>query len=151
MAGLSFREWTDTLGHVLHGYGLFPTRLARARLLELEAVADLLFHSERQLNRARIQHLCEALTLAQLHSLCRQNVLEVQQLLQKAALSGQARPAWGMDRVHAAVADWEWHALPLMDGPLRLADLCCLQTRLERLATAIHVFARVEGADEATA
>ena len=123
--------------------GLGATRLRQDEAAELESLADLLQHFWMQLNRARIQYLCQALPGERLEGLWRDRIREIQALIERVGLLTQDHAVEGLERVRGAVEDWEQQVLRFIQGPARMADYCILQNRLETMARAIDLCVRM--------
>ena len=120
-----------------------PTRLRMDEAAELESLADLLQHFWMQLNRARIQFLCQTLSGEALHALWSERIREIQALLQRVGALTQDHAVDGLERVRMAVQDWEEQVARFEQGPLKVADYCILQNRLESLARAMDLCVRM--------
>jgi hypothetical protein len=123
--------------------GFSPTRMQQDEVAELESLADLLQHFWMQLNRARIQYLCQALPGERLEGLWRDRIREIQALIERVGLLTQDHAVEGLERVRGAVEDWEQQVLRFIQGPARMADYCILQNRLETMARAIDLCVRM--------
>ena len=86
MATLFLRNWIDRLDRLLTDCGVTNPRSRVDHSMVMEEIADLLHHTERQLNRARVQHLCEVISSTQLEALWQQKLQEVRLLLQRAPI-----------------------------------------------------------------
>jgi hypothetical protein len=120
-----------------------PSRLQLDEAAELESLADLLQHFWMQLNRARIQYLCQALPGEALQALWSERIHEIQTLMERVAVLTQDHAVDGLERVRAAVEDWEQQVRRFVQGPVKIADYCILQNRLETLARAIDLCVRM--------
>lgn len=124
-----------------------PSRLGLDEAAELESLADLLQHFWMQLNRARIQHLCQTLSAEALQALWSDRIREIQALLQRVGLLTRDHAVDGLERVRAAVEDWEEQVARFQQSPqpgaFRVADYCILQNRLETLARAMDLCVRM--------
>ncbi|NML16893.1 hypothetical protein [Azohydromonas caseinilytica] len=120
-----------------------PARLRQDEASELESLADLLQHFWTQLNRARIQHLCQALSEGSLQALWRDRIREIQALIERVGVLTQDRAVEGLERVRGAVEDWEQQVRRFVAGPVKMADYCILQNRLETMARAIDLCVRM--------
>jgi hypothetical protein len=120
-----------------------PSRLQLDEAAELESLADLLQHFWMQLNRARIQHLCQALPAGSLEALWRDRIREIQALIERVGVLTQDHAVDGLERVRAAVEDWEQQVCRFMSSPARMADYCILQNRLESMARALDLCVRM--------
>jgi hypothetical protein len=122
---------------------LSPSRLGLDEAAELETLADLLQHFWMQLNRARIQHLCQTLPAASLEALWRDRIREIQALIERVGVLTQDHAVDGLERVRAAVEDWEQQLHRFAGAPARMVDYCILQNRLEGMARAIDLCVRM--------
>lgn len=120
-----------------------PTRMRQEEAAELESLADLLQHFWMQLNRARIQYLCQALPGERLEGLWRDRIREIQALIERVGLLTQDHAVEGLERVRGAVEDWEQQVRRFLDGPAKMTDYCILQNRLETMARAIDLCVRM--------
>lgn len=121
----------------------FAARMRPEEAAQLESLADLLQHFWMQLNRARIQHLCQALAAESLEALWRDRIREIQALIERAGVLGPDQAVEGLERARNAVADWEQQVHRFFAGPVKMADYCILQNRLESMARAIDLCARM--------
>lgn len=144
MATLFRRNWIDSLNRVLTDWGLInpPPRVGHS--IAMEEIADLLHHAERQLNRARVQHLCEVISFTQLESLWQQKLQEVRLLLQRAPMEPRLLSSWPQKRVAQAVENWELLVNAVSKRSLQVMDLCKLQGALEQVADAFFICARAQ-------
>lgn len=120
-----------------------PTRLRLDEAAELESLADLLQHFWMQLNRARIQFLCQTLSAEALQALWSERIREIQALLQRVGVLTRDHAVDGLERVRVAVQDWEEQVARFEQGPFKVADYCILQNRLETLARAMDLCVRM--------
>ncbi|MDZ5460999.1 hypothetical protein [Azohydromonas lata] len=120
-----------------------PTRLRLDEAAELESLADLLQHFWMQLNRARIQFLCQTLSAEALQALWSERIREIQALLQRVGVLTRDHAVDGLERVRVAVQDWEEQVARFEQGPFKMADYCILQNRLETLARAMDLCVRM--------
>lgn len=144
MAALFRSNWIESLNRLLIAWGLtdLPPRVDHS--IAMEEIADLLHHTERQLNRARVQHLCEVISFTQLEALWQQKLQEVRLLLQKAPMEPRPLSSWPRKRVTQAVEDWELLVQAISRRSLQVMDLCNLQGALEQVADAFFICARAE-------
>jgi hypothetical protein len=118
-------------------------RMRRDEAAQLESLADLLQHFWLQLNRARIQHLCQALSAEHLQALWSDRIREIQALIERAGVLGPEPGVEGLERARHAVEDWEQQVGRFRAGPARMTDYCILQNRLESMARAIDLCVRM--------
>lgn len=145
MASLFFRGWSAAISEALHRLGFVaPAESRRAQAAELEGLADLLHHCERQMNQARIQYLCEVLSGEQLESFCRHKIDEVQHLLQLSCVRADCGRIWAMERVEKAIRNWHGRVQALLHRPLKLSDVSELQDGLEEMTAAVYICAKLE-------
>lgn len=144
MATLFRRNWMDSLNCLLTDWGLINPRPRIDHSIAMEEIADLLHHTERQLNRARVQHLCEDISFTQLEALWQQKLQEVRLLLQKVPMEPRLLSSWPQKRVTQAVENWEGLVQAISKRSLQLMDLCNLQGALEQVADAFFICARAE-------
>jgi hypothetical protein len=121
----------------------FAARLRQEEAAELESLADLLQHFWMQLNRARIQHLCQALSAEHLESLWRDRIREIQALIDRVGVLGPEQAVEGLERARGAVQDWQQQVHRFCAGPVKMTDYCILQNRLESMARAIDLCVRM--------
>lgn len=144
MSGLRFRPRARYRPPAQSLFGAFSmSRLGLQEAAELETLADLMQHFWTQLNRARIQHLCQALPETSLQALWRDRIREIQALIERVGLLTQDHAVDGLERVRSAVEDWEQQVRRCFDGPARMTDYCILQNRLETMARAIDLCVRM--------
>lgn len=141
MARLFYRA---RISRLLGDWGLIKPRSRIDRSIEMEQISDLLHHTERQLNRARVQHLCEIISLRQLESLWQHKVQEVGQLLHKAPIEASSLSTWSRQRVTHAIGNWEQMVHAISQRSLQVMDFCNLQGALEEVAKAFFICARVK-------
>lgn len=133
-----------SLGEILFGPAApAPSQLRLDEAEELETTVELLHHFWQQLNRARIQCLCETLPAAQLEGLWRDSIRKVQALIERVALLMQDHAVDGLERVQHAVDEWQAQVQRVTGAPRGMADYCALQNRLEALARAIDLCVRM--------
>jgi hypothetical protein len=144
MATLEPNTLTDTFKQLLGDWGFFPSPATVQHSIEMEKLADLLHQTERQLNRARIQHLCEAISLRQLQALWQQKIPEVQQLVQKVPLEPGMLDSWSRRKIAQAMESWESVVAATSERSLQVLDFCSLQGALEEISNALFICARVE-------
>ena len=135
---------TDTFKQLLGDWGFLTSPATVEHSIEMEKLADLLHQAERQLNRARIQHLCEAISLRQLQALWQQKIPEVQQLLQTLRLEPGMLDSWSRRKITQAIEGWESVMAATSERSLQLLDFCSLQGALEEISNALFICARVE-------
>ena len=128
---------------LLGAFAAGPARLRQDEASELESLADLLQHFWTQLNRARIQHLCQALSEGHLQALWSDRIREIQALIERVGVLTQDRAVEGLERVRGAVEDWEQQVRRFVAGPVKMADYCILQNRLETMARALDLCVRM--------
>jgi hypothetical protein len=144
MATLFHSNWIDSLDRFLTEWGLIKPRPRVDHSIAMEEIADLLHHTERQLNRARVQHLCEDISFTQLEALWQQKLQEVRLLLQKVPMEPRLLSSWPQKRVTQAVENWERLVQAISKRSLQVMDLCNLQGALEQVADAFFICARAE-------
>lgn len=144
MATFEPKTWSAAFKQMLGRWGLSPPPAVAQHVTEMEQLADWLHQTERQLNRARIQHLCEAITLRQLQALWRQKIPEVQQLLHRAPLEPGLLDAWSRRKIAQAMESWESVVAAMSERSLQVLDFCSLQGALEEVSNALFIGAHVE-------
>ena len=144
MATLFCGNWIDGLTRLLSDWGLSNPAPPVDDSIAMEEIADLLHHAERQLNRARVQHLCEVISFTQMEALWQQKLQEVRLLLQKVPMDHRLLSSWPQKRVTQAVENWELLVHAISKRSLQVMDLCNLQGALEEIADAFFICARAQ-------
>lgn len=144
MASFFLQKWATVLGNAVQSLKFMPHRARMQPVADLEELADLLSHIERQMNRARLAHLGHRMSLAQFLALWRHKLQEIDLLLRKAALPGRLQRSLLAERVRRTLNDWEQAVLVAWSRSPQPAQLRELQHRLEDLVDALLIYARAK-------
>jgi hypothetical protein len=144
MSSFSLRKWAAVLGNALQELKFMPHRARLERAADLQELAGLLFHIERQTKQARIKYLRQAMTKGQLQAFWRHKLEEIQHLLREAALPSRLPRSLLAERVLRALEDWQHGTHAACQRSLQSTDLRNLERRLEDLADALVAYAIAE-------